>query len=104
MLKTSCRVGPVCRIRLRLLSRRSAREGLLNNGLVWREAAAGWAERGSVSEVNEQESIRTKHQQKKWCGEASKLRFLHMVNTAKSRGTNDTWEAGKAIIWDPDKQ
>lgn len=55
-----------------------------------------------ASEVIEQESVRTKHQHN---GaepyEASELRFLSMVNAAKSRGTNDTWEASMAMILDP---
>lgn len=56
-----------------------------------------------MREVIEQESIRTKRQHKKGAGpyEASELRFLHMVNAAKSRGTNDTWEASMAMILDP---
>lgn len=36
-----------------------------------------------------------------WCADrASKLRFLHKVNTAKSRSTNDTREASTAKILD----
>lgn len=55
-----------------------------------------------MSEVIQQESLRTKHQHNgAETYEASKVRFLHMVNTAKSRGTNVTWKANMAMILDP---
>lgn len=47
----------------------------------------------------EQESVRTKHKHN--VAETYKgngLRFLHMANAAKSRGTNDTREAPMVII------
>lgn len=53
----------------------------------------------NVSEVIRQESIGGKRHHSV-ADRASKLRFLHKVNTAKSRSTNDTREAGTAKILD----
>lgn len=56
------------------------REGLVNKEVLRREAGSGWADILHVSEVIEQESIRTKHQHNgAETYKASKLRFLHML-------------------------
>ena len=55
-------------------------EGLVNKEELRRGAASGWVDILNVSEVIEQESIRTKHQHNAAeTYKASKLRFLHML-------------------------